>query len=122
MKNLIIIFILAMLSAPRTSAQVMTTFAGIPGAIGFSGDGGPAGNAVFNGPVVGAIDKKGNVYIADDGNERIRLVNTNGIITTFAGTGATGYGGDGGSATAAEFNGLGGVVIDRNDFIYLRCI
>jgi hypothetical protein len=100
-------------------AQVMTTFAGKAGVLGFSGDGGPALNAVFNEPVVGAIDNKGNVYIADDFNERVRKINVPGIITTIAGNGHTGFSGDGSPAISATFNGLTGIAVDGNGFIYI---
>ncbi len=49
-----------------------------------------------------AVDATGNLFIADYGNNRIRKVDTNGIITTVAGNGTKGYSGDGGAATNAE--------------------
>src|ERR1035438_6502490 len=61
---------------------------------GFSGDGGPALQAQLNGPQGLAFDAKGNLYICDSVNNRIRVVNSAGIISTFAGTGATSPGGD----------------------------
>src|ERR1035437_9676901 len=54
---------------------------------GFSGDGGPAVNAQLNSPQGIALDAAGNVYIADSLNNRVRMVNTNGVISTFAGNG-----------------------------------
>ena len=57
----------------------------------YSGDGGPASAATLNAPYGVALDAVGNVYIADQGNQRIRRVDTNGIITTFAGNGSAGY-------------------------------
>ncbi len=68
---------------------------------GFSGDGGPATAARFNTPLGIDVDPSGNVYIADKNNHRIRRIDTNGTITTFAGTGAAASGGDGGRAIAA---------------------
>jgi len=63
--------------------------------------------------VVGvAVDASHNVYIADEGNGRVRMVNTSGIISTFAGNGTQGYSGDGGLATAAELNHPYGVLTD----------
>ena len=54
---------------------------------GFSGDGGPAVNAQLNAPQGIALDSAGNIYIADSLNNRVRKVDTKGIITTFAGNG-----------------------------------
>lgn len=73
------------------------------GTQGFSGDGGPAVVAELNGPMAVAVAADGTLYIADTGNQRIRVVKA-GSITTFAGTGARGFSGDGGSATAAALN------------------
>ncbi len=74
------------------------------GSVGSSGDGGAATSAELNFPTSVAIDGIGNIYIADFSNNKVRKVDTSGIITTFAGTGSAGYSGDGGAATAAEFN------------------
>jgi len=79
---------------------------------GYSGDGGPATNAMLWGPSAVAVDASGNLFIADAGNQRIRKVGTDGIITTLAGNGAWGYSGDGGAATNAELNGPEGVAVD----------
>ena len=69
---------------------------------GYSGDGGPANMAKLSVPEDVATDSKGNVYIADANNNRVRKVDTAGIITTIAGTGGTGHTGDGGPAVLAE--------------------
>jgi uncharacterized protein (TIGR03437 family) len=82
------------------------------GAAGFSGDGGPAINAQINTPTGICADSAGNLYIADVGNQRIRKVDTSGIITTFAGNGNKGYGGDGGPAIDASFYNAVRVVVD----------
>ena len=66
---------------------LISTVAGRAGVIGSGGDGGPATMAALNMPVSVALDKYGNVYIADQGNNYIRKVDTNGIITRFAGNG-----------------------------------
>ena len=91
--------------------NIITTVAG-NGDSGYSGDGGAATNASLGYPVGVALDAAGNLYIADISNNRIRKVDTNGIITTVAGNGIAGYSGDGGAATnaslyAARRRGLG---------------
>ncbi len=85
----------------------------------FSGDGGPATAAELNGPSDVCVDTTGNVYIADETFSHIRIVNTSGIINTFAGNGVNGYSGDGGPATAAEIHGPSGVRIDGAQNIYI---
>jgi sugar lactone lactonase YvrE len=82
---------------------IITTVAGT-GTYGFSGDGGPAASAELNSPGGVAVDAGGNLYIADSNNSRIRKVAPNGIITTVAGTGISGYSGDGGPAASAQLN------------------
>lgn len=69
------------------------------------GDGGPATQALLNLPSSAEYDGAGNLYISEEGARRIRKVDAvTGIITTFAGTGKPGFAGDGGPATAAQFN------------------
>lgn len=85
------------------SSGVISTFCGT-GVAGFSGDGGPAIAAKFNGLEAIAIDSSGNIYLADAFNHRIRKVNTAGIVSTIAGTGIAGYNGDGIAATSAWLN------------------
>ena len=82
---------------------IMTTVAGT-GEIGFSGDGGPAIDAVMNLPSGLAVDEVGNVYISDTLNSRVRRIDGAGFITTIAGDGVEGFGGDGGPATAAQLD------------------
>jgi large repetitive protein len=67
-----------------TAAGVVSTFAGT-GSAGFSGDGGPATSATLNGPMSVLVDGAGFVYIADTGNNVVRMVNNNGVISTYAG-------------------------------------
>jgi len=78
------------------------------------GDGGPATDAYLNSPGDIAVDAAGNIYISDDINARIRMVNTAGIISTFAGNGVFGFSGDGGLATLAAMNTNAGINFDRN--------
>jgi hypothetical protein len=95
------------------------------GGTGFSGDGGPATKAALSGPRGLMFDKRGNLYIADAGNNRVRKVGTDGIITTIAGTGypgaptKPGFGGDGGSALAAHLNVPTDLAIDKKGNIYV---
>lgn len=93
---------------------IITTVAGKGGA-GFSGDGGPATQAQFNSPVGIAIDAAGNIYVADQGNNRVRKFTVGGTISTFAGTSAASFGGDGGPALSAAIQSPGTVVIDPSD-------
>jgi sugar lactone lactonase YvrE len=86
-----------------SSNGTITTLAG-KGAFGFSGDGGPATSADLAFPEGVAVDGAGNVFVADEGNNRIRKISPNGQITTIAGTGAEGFSGDGGPATSAALN------------------
>jgi len=104
-------------SAENLSA-IITTVAGTV-LYGFSGDGGPATQAELNGPYGVAIGPDGSIYIADSCNHRIRKVNSDGIITTIAGTGEKGYNGDDGLATQAEFNYPYGVAIGSDGSIYI---
>lgn len=100
-----------------STAGIITTFAG-NGTPGFSGDGGPATAATLS--VTGsylAIDEVGRIYLTD--LNRIRLIDTSGIITTIAGTGATGFSGDGGPASAATFNAVGGIALDDTGNLYI---
>ena len=99
-------------------AGIITTFACISDTAGFSGDGGPATAAKFNTIFGIYIDKCDNVFLSDRGNERIRVVNAAGIVTTIAGTGAVGNSGDGGPASAATFTEPEALCMDRNGNLY----
>ncbi|OSZ56520.1 hypothetical protein OQI_32500, partial [Streptomyces pharetrae CZA14] len=74
------------------------------GTAGFGGDQGPALSAQLDGPREVAVDRAGNLYIADSENHRIRKVTADGQIGTVAGTGTAGFSGDDGPAVAAELN------------------
>ena len=96
---------------------VISTIAGM--GYGYGGDGGPATEAQLAYPRDLAVDSVGNLYIADADNHRIRKVDSSGIITTIAGTGQPGYGGDGGPATEAKLNEPHGVAADRTGNLYI---
>lgn len=97
---------------------LVTPFAG-SGGPGYSGDGGPAVNCQLLFPSAIATDDKGNVYIADYGNHRIRMVDIGGTIQTVAGTGTRGFSGDGGPATSAEFDSPAGVAAGSDGAVYV---
>jgi uncharacterized protein (TIGR03437 family) len=96
----------------------ITTVAGTPGGHGFGGDGGLATNALLYGPSGIAVDSLGTLFIADSGNNRIRRV-SNGVITTVAGNGTRGFGGDGGPAISAMLNDPTGVAVDSAGNLYI---
>lgn len=96
----------------------LTTVAG-NGNIGSGGDGGLATKAQLNNPIGIATDAAGNLYIADANNSRIRKVTPDGYIYTIAGSGAIGYTGDGGAATAAALNFPRGVAVGSDGTIYI---
>ena len=103
-------------------SYTITTIAGVPtNNPGYSGDGGPAINASLNYPNGVVMDASGNTYIADTGNNCIRQIDLNGIITTIAGQPlqSPGYSGDGGPATSALLNLPIGIAIDTKGNIYI---
>jgi sugar lactone lactonase YvrE len=97
---------------------IITTIAG-NGTAGFSGDGGQAKKASFNLPSGLALDSKGNLYISDRSNNRIRMVTPKGIVHTYAGNGEEGYGGDSGPALKARIDRPFGLAIDKKDNLYI---
>ena len=99
-------------------AGVITTFAGT-GKSGFAGDGGSATEARLNLPVGLAVDTAGSVYVADTYNHRVRRIDPAGMITTVAGNGQRGFGGDGGPATVAALNHPTGVAVDATGNLYV---
>ncbi|MEP6714464.1 MAG: hypothetical protein ABJC09_02755 [Terriglobia bacterium] len=101
-----------------TPAGVISTVVG-NGTPGHSGDGGPAISAQLIGPLGVAVDGRGNLYIADASDNRIRKVTPAGIITTVAGNGNPGYSGDGGPATSAQLSGPFGVAVDGGGNLYI---
>jgi uncharacterized protein (TIGR03437 family) len=99
-------------------AGIVDTVAG-NGVAGYSGDGGPARQAQLNFPAGLAVDAAGNLYIADRSNHRVRQVAPDGTITTIAGTGVAGFGGDGGDARSAQLNGPMAVAVDALGNIFI---
>lgn len=97
---------------------VITRFAG-NGLRGFAGDGGLAIDARLSGPNDIDFDVQDNVHIADTGNHRIRIVDRDGKITTFAGIGTAGYSGDGGRADQAELNAPAAICFDASGQLYI---
>jgi hypothetical protein len=127
-----------------TPAGIISTIAGsgVSGyaALGFSGDGGPATSAQLNQIVGVVVDRTGAVFITDSGNQRIRKVNPDGIISTVAGSSTTlspfargarasspiplryfigGFGGDGGPGTSAELADPNGITFDSAGNLYI---
>jgi lysophospholipase L1-like esterase len=83
----------------------------------FSGDGGAATNATLNSPAWVVVGTSGELLISD--NQRIRKVDSSGIITTVVGNGTQGYSGDGGTATNAELNSPGGITVDADGNLFI---
>jgi len=97
---------------------LIVTIAG-SGLRGFSGDGGSAVNANLNMPLDVARDSAGNVFFTDSGNNRVRKITPSGQISTFAGNGSAGYGGDNGLATQATLYTPCGVAVGPDGFVYI---
>ena len=96
----------------------ISTFAGI-GEAGFSGDEGPAVKARLNLPSGVVVDKKGNLYISDRSNDRIRVVDKKGVIRTYAGSGVAGFQGDAGPALKAQLDKPFGIALDETKNLYI---
>lgn len=99
------------------STRVITTVAGT-GKPGFSGDGGPPEGAELNAPQGLAVARDGTLYISDTGNQRIRRIR-DGVISTVAGNGSEGYGGDGKAGTSAELDVPLGLALDSHGNLYI---
>jgi len=100
------------------STGIITTIAGGI-SVGYTGDGGPATNAFLNYPYDARVDKFGNVFVADYGNNVVRIISPTGYISTFAGDNIQGYAGDGGLATSAELYGPYFVGFDDCDNVFI---
>ena len=105
-------------SVLQSNIQVIDTVAG-NGETGYTGDGGPAKEAKLRYPYHVAVDGKGNLYISEYHNHRIRKVDANGIITTFAGTSDPGWSGDGGPATQARLYSPWASAADSEGNLYI---
>lgn len=102
---------------PKTG--VIRTVAGT-GKKGYTGDGGPAGSATFNGPKELAVGADGHLFIVDTENHVIRRIDARtGVLTTVAGNGQKGGGGDGGPATTAQLDRPHGVAIGHDGALYI---
>jgi len=99
-------------------ANIIATIAG-NGVRSSEGDGGTATEASFNLPYGPAVDSKGNVYVPEVLGHRVRKISPDGTISTVAGTGARGFGGDGGVATAALMKNPYAVALDSADNLYI---
>ncbi len=98
----------------------ISTLAGTFGNAGYSGDGGPATDALLYSPAGLAADTAGNVYVADANNAVVRKIDIYGNISTVAGyVGASGYGGDGGAATAASLQNPTAVATDAYGNLFI---
>jgi hypothetical protein len=89
------------------------------GVVGYTGDGGAAIAATLASPSAVAYDASGNLYLADAQNHAIREISKSGQMTTVAGAGVEGYGGDGGAATAAYLDTPTGIAIDKSGNLYI---
>ncbi|MES2202351.1 MAG: FlgD immunoglobulin-like domain containing protein [candidate division FCPU426 bacterium] len=97
----------------------ISTIAGTPSIQGDSGDGLSATAATLDLPNSLAVDVAGTVYINDSGNNRIRKIATDGVISTYAGDGTPGFGGDGGLAVNAQLDGVNHISLDSAGNLYL---
>jgi YVTN family beta-propeller protein len=101
-----------------TPTAVVSIVAGVLNTCGYNGDGIAATTAQLNGPSAVAMDATGNLLLVDYNNNRVREVNTAGIISTIAGNGTCNYTGDGGPATLAELCPWG-IAVDKSGTIYV---
>jgi sugar lactone lactonase YvrE len=101
-----------------TPSRSVATVAG-SGSLGYSGDNGAATAAKLANPSAVAYDANGNLYLADAHNHVVRELSTGGTITTVAGNGSEGYGGDGGAATAAYLDTPTGIAVDASGNLYI---
>ena len=101
------------------SSSIPTTYAGT-GSSSYTGDNGPATLASFDNPWGVAVDSSGNLYVADSTNNVVRKISATGIVTTFAGTGTSGFSGDTGPATLAKLSDPNFVAVDPSGNVYIN--
>ena len=107
------------LVAQLVQVNSISTIAG-NGTPGYSGNGDPATNATLNAPEYVAVDRAGNIFIAEIGNNIVRkIAASTGIIMTVAGNGSAGFSGDGGPATSAELATPAAVALDAAGNLYI---
>ena len=104
--------------SPTAGERTVQTIAGT-GSPGFSGEGGQATAALLNQPTDVVVDRFGNVFVADLGNQRVRRIDGQGTIITVAGVGTGGFSGDGGPATAAQLNHPAALAVDGSGRVYV---
>ena len=117
-KNALFLFVLVACGSLQLSAQDITTLADGAAKYGFAGDGGPALYAEFYLPAGLFLDNRGNLFVADHFNNRIRKIDASGFVSTIAGTGKLSSNGDGGAATKAALGIPVSVTGDRNGNIF----
>ena len=106
-------------SVERIDSHGQVTILAGTGTAGFAGDGGPATSAQLNSPSGLAVDSQGNLYIADTGNSRIRMIGSDGTMRTIAGNGMADFDGDGGPALSAAFNTPMGLAVDAAGNLFI---
>jgi sugar lactone lactonase YvrE len=104
-----------------TPAGIITKVAGT-GNAAYDGDNGTVATAAFSAPAGIAVDHLGNIYVADTGNQRIRLLSTSGVTSVFAGNGVRGAFGDGRQASTGEVNNPGTLLFDTAGYLYIADI
>jgi len=118
MKKIIITLLVYLATIAQCISQNPELIAGT-GTSGYSGNGDLALNAELNSPRHLVFDNLGNLYFADQKNHVIRKIDNNGIITTIAGNGSSGYSGDGSQATSAQLDNPRGICLDINGHILI---